>query len=133
MIEFVQTPVALELGQRLNAFRLEHGIAPLEPSQALTIAAQLHAEDMAARIVLSHQGGNGSQVSDRLEAQGYDWWSLAENVAFGQENPAQAMESWRKSDGHRENMLLPGVTQYGIGLAYNHIGPYWVMDLAAPR
>jgi len=121
-----------EVVEALNQLRGGAGLGPVFPDPALTAAAQLHAADMAARLLLTHTDEAGNLAGARIEAQGYRWWTVAENVAFGQRDAAEAMAAWTNSEGHRENMLLPAVTQVGMGIAANHLGLYWCMILARP-
>jgi uncharacterized protein YkwD len=67
-----------------------------------------------------------------MAARGYAWGFAAENVAFGQYDPLQVFTAWEGSEGHRLNMLTDKAADYGFGVARNHIGPYWVLVLAAP-
>ncbi|MCA8883390.1 MAG: CAP domain-containing protein [Rhodobacteraceae bacterium] len=123
---------AARFGDLLQTFRAAHGRAPLRAAQPLTRAAQIHAEDLARRIVLTHGSENGDLAAERAAAQGYAWALVLENVAFGQQNADQVLTSWANSPDHRTAMLNPEVTEYGVGLAWNHIGPYWALTLARP-
>lgn len=123
-----------EFGFLLNGFRAANGLAPLALVPTVTAVAQAHAEDLARREVLTHGSGpnNSDTAANRLEAAGYAWGFSAENVAFGQRNLQEVMAAWDGSVGHRETMLAEMATHYGFGGARNHIGPYWVLVLAAP-
>lgn len=96
--------------------------------------AQGHAEDLARRAVLSHGSGPGNMdvSGDRLSAAGYGWSFAAENTAFGQPDPGAVLAAWEASPGHRAAMLSQQAVHFGFGGARNHIGPYWVLVLAAP-
>lgn len=121
-------------GPLLNRYRAGYGLPPLDWHPILQAVAQSHAEDLARREVLSHGSGpnNTDTVANRLEAAGYAWRFAGENVAFGQQDAAQVMAAWHGSDGHRQLMQTDQATVYGIAMARNHIGPYWVLVLAAP-
>ena len=56
--------------------------------------------------------------------------TVAENVAFGCDTQACAMQMWAKSGGHRRNMLMKGISHYGIASATADNGrKYWVLVL----
>jgi uncharacterized protein YkwD len=53
---------------------------------------------------------------------------LAENIALGQRDAAEALSSWMNSSGHRANILSGSYSRIGIA-AYQSGGPdgpiYW--------
>jgi uncharacterized protein YkwD len=107
---FVQQVVDLT-----NNFRAKNGLAPLTLNSKLTEAAQIHTENMAVQDFFSHTGKDGSSAGDRAAKTGYDWRTLAENIAAGQRSPAEVVQAWIDSPGHRENMLNPSVKEIGVG------------------
>lgn len=117
-----------ELLQRVNSFRASQGRSALSFSPVLAQVAQSHANEMAARGVLSHTGANGSTVGTRARRAGYGWCLVAENIAQGQQSLAEAMVSWETSPGHRANLLNAGLKDVGLG----RNGDYWAMVFAAP-
>ena len=69
----------------------------------------------------------------RISAQGYTWRSWGENIAYGQESPAEVVTTWMNSPAHRENILDCGFTQIGIGIATTSSGTiYWTQNFATP-
>jgi uncharacterized protein YkwD len=93
----------------LNSFRAEHKLPPLTYSATLAGAAYGHAHDMARRNHLDHNG-----FAARAKVSG---GTAAENVSWG-------------CDDHRKNMLMKGVSSYGIASATAENGrKYWVMEL----
>ncbi|HIK44888.1 MAG TPA: CAP domain-containing protein [Leptolyngbyaceae cyanobacterium M65_K2018_010] len=117
----------------VNVERQRAGLAPLVLSPQLTTAAQRHAQDMANTRRLSHTGSDGSTLRSRIDATGYRWTSIGENVAMGQSTPEAVMASWMASPGHRQNILNPNFTQLGLGYALGGGRPYWVQVFAKPR
>ena len=52
----------------------------------------------------------------------------AENVAYGCKDPACVIQQWVNSSGHRRNMLIPGLTRYGLASATSPSGrTYWTL------
>lgn len=112
----------------VNAFRAASGRAPIAADARLAAAASAHAADMASKGYFSHSGADGSSVGARVKRQGYGFCFVAENIAQGQTSPAEALASWKASQGHRDNMLSANATQFGMAQA----GSYWVMVLGKP-
>lgn len=125
---------AVVVVERTNAVRAQYGLAPLAIHPQLVQAAQAHSADQAARQRMSHTGSNGSTVADRVDAVGYSWSGLAENVAAGQSTATGVTDAWLGSPGHRANMLNGSLVHIGVAVAYSSTGtPYWTMVLGAPR
>ncbi len=126
---FVAAAVALLTGWSapavaldLNAFRAEHKLPPLTYSATLGGAAYEHARDMARRNSLDHNG-----FKERAKMSG---GAAAENVSWGCADEDCAIRQWAKSAGHRKNMLMKGVSAYGLASATAENGrKYWVMML----
>lgn len=111
--------------------------AALSWSPLLTQAAEVHTQDMVANNFFSHAGSNGSSVSDRVNATGYAWSSLGENIAAGYAGIDAVMAGWLASEGHCANLMNPAFNQVGMvcvpGTAATTYGNYWTMDLAGSR
>jgi Cysteine-rich secretory protein family len=107
-----------------NAFRTEHKLAPVRLNAELTKAARAYAEFLAKSNLFSHTA-DGRQPADRAKAAGYAHCQIAENLAsnldsrgFATHRLAQeAIDGWKRSPGHRKNMLLPHVTEIGVAVA----------------
>ncbi|MEU0387865.1 CAP domain-containing protein [Streptomyces chartreusis] len=109
-----------------NRERARAGLPPLAADPLLTAAAQAHSADMVARDFYSHTAPGGSQPWDRAAAAGSTRCSIGENIACGQRSPAEVVEGWMNSPGHRANILKPGFTHLGVGFAGGgHAGTYW--------
>jgi len=116
----------------VNAERAKEKLSPLKISELLTKAARDHSSNMAKQGKLDHKlddKGPGERVKD----VGYEWSSVAENIAHGQDTPAAAMETWMGSDPHKAN-ILGQYTEFGIGIATDAEGRrYWTQVFAVPR
>ncbi len=98
-------------------------------------AAQTQAEQTASARRLEHvlPDARYPRPEDRLDASGYGWRAWAENIAFGQKTPSDAVEAWMQSPGHRKNLLNPKYTELGTGLAIDATGrPYYVQVFGRP-
>jgi len=106
----------------LNSYRAAHGRMPLNFSAELMGIAYAHAADMAARHHLDHRG-----FKQRMGALAS---TAAENVSYGCATEDCAIRQWARSAGHRRNMLMGGVSAYGIASAVSSNGRrYWVLEL----
>lgn len=115
-----------------NRERARAGLPPLAVDPLLTTAAQAHSADMVARAFYSHTAPDGSRPWDRAAAAGSTRRSIGENIACGQRSPADVVEGWMNSPGHRANILKPGFTHIGIGLAGGgRAGTYWTQLFGA--
>ncbi|MFD9936671.1 CAP domain-containing protein [Streptomyces massasporeus] len=109
-----------------NRERTRYGLPPLSADPSLTTAAQAHSADMVARAFYAHTAPDGSRPWDRAAAAGSTRRSIGENIACGQRSPADVVEGWMNSPGHRANILKPGFTHIGVGFAGGgRAGLYW--------
>ena len=82
---------------------------------------------------LGHTGSDGSSAGDRIDRVGYAWRSFAENAATGQYSPAEVVEGWMNSPGHRANILNPKLEEIGIGFSLDTNGStYWIQKFGTP-
>jgi uncharacterized protein YkwD len=118
---------AAEIVALINAERGKNGLGPVRLSPKLSAVAQQHACDNAARSSTSHQGSDGSDLSERLRRGGIQPQLAAENTGLGFTSPARAFAWWMASPAHRANILLKGITEIGVGEA-DGAQPAWVID-----
>jgi uncharacterized protein YkwD len=103
--EFRATPLQRAMLDAHNAERLKAGKLPLALSARLVEAARIHAEDMAQREEMSHEGSDGSTPDERIRRTGYQPQTTGENVAMGHTTVEEAVDGWMDSEGHRRNIL----------------------------
>ena len=117
-----------------NRRRAEHGLAPLAVDARLTAAAVAHGDDMARRGFFAHDSPDGRSVADRVQAAGYAYAVVAENLAAAQRTAAEVVQGWLDSPGHRRNLLSPDVTQIGVAhTAGGAYGTLWTQVFGRPR
>ena len=113
----------------VNQQRAANGCGALAANPQLMTAARLHSQDQAAHRKMSHDGSDGSTLAQRVSRAGYPGGNLAENVAYGYETPADVMDGWMHSDGHRRNILNCTYRDIGVGVAEGSDGRlYWTQD-----
>jgi uncharacterized protein YkwD len=119
--------------QLVNEQRKKEGLDPLTFNPLLVKAARLHSINQAKQNKLAHEL-DGKAPSDRVKDVGYEGGFVGENVAMGQHSPAEAMNSWMHSEGHRANILNKDYKEIGIGLATDSRGRiYWTQVFARPK
>ncbi|MGP2441117.1 CAP domain-containing protein [Streptomyces sp. JW3] len=117
----------------VNEERAAAGCSPVTENAQLTRAADDYSDVMAASGVMSHTGPDGSTMASRVEAAGYLWSALGENIARGQADAAAVMEAWMNSSGHRANILNCAFAEIGIGVHAGDGGPWWTQDFGTGR
>lgn len=128
-----QSAIERELIERANAEREKAKLTPLAGEPLVTLAARRHVVNMAKLNRLAHEL-DGQGVGDRLNHLGFGWVKCGENIARGQETPAEAIDSWMKSPGHRANLLGPTYTHIGVACCESPDGvKYWTMVLAQAK
>jgi hypothetical protein len=108
----------------LNEQRARHGLAPLRSEARLELAAQRYVGKMIDRRFFDHVDPDGLGPQDRILMAGYpatNAWT-GENLAYGtgpEGSPAEIVDHWMHSTGHRENILRGAFTEIGIGVAFD--------------
>jgi uncharacterized protein YkwD len=108
----------------VNHERRIRGLHRLHRDRRLERAATKFSRVMVFNDFFSHVSPGGSTVLSRVKATGYlhgaRGWTVGENIAFGTGHyatPAETVDAWMHSPGHRANILHPGFKEIGIGIA----------------
>lgn len=105
----------------LDHERREHDLAPFARDARLDRASRVHSRAMARRAFFAHRGADGSTPLGRMRAAGWPReLGGAENIAWGAggaATPAEIVEGWMDSPGHRRNILDPRLRAIGVGIA----------------
>lgn len=117
----------------VNKERAAASCSPVTANDRLTRAADDYSDVMASSGVMSHTGPDGSTMTTRVEAAGYQWSTLGENIARGQADAASVMKSWMNSPGHRANILNCSFKELGVGVHFGDGGPWWTQNFGAGR
>ncbi|MCL1788776.1 MAG: leucine-rich repeat protein [Oscillospiraceae bacterium] len=108
----------------VNAERAKVGVTALTLDKELTEAAMTRAVELSVNF--SHTRPSGENFSSIVSKTGI---TLGENIAAGQHNPEQVIESWMNSAGHRANILSTNgnnAKSIGIGCFQSGNTLYWV-------
>jgi hypothetical protein len=123
--------------RRTNEFRVERGLARVEPDAALGRAARDFADYMARTDRYGHEA-DGRKPSERARSRGYDLCYVSENIAYqvstGPFTTAELargfVEGWKESPGHRRNMLAPEALETAAAAARSaRTGRYYAVQM----
>jgi uncharacterized protein YkwD len=110
-----RTSTVSGLLQAVNQTRAAHGLRPLRIDTTLVRAARSHAVEMLRGNYFSHGAFHSRMVAFHVRGP-----QAGENLAWGNGSyaqPATIIGEWLASPAHRANLLRPGWTRIGIGLA----------------
>ena len=94
----------------------------------LEYSALLHARDMKKYNFFGHHSKDGKDVGTRVEAIGYKWLVIGENLGEGQKTFEEVLQDWIKSPSHCEMLMNPKVTEMGVA-KYDR---FWVQHFGKP-
>jgi uncharacterized protein YkwD len=100
-----------------NSARVANGAAALNLNSKLDASAQAKANDMVAKDYWSHNTPSGDPPWVFIDAQGYTYQKLGENLATGFNNEQATIDGWMASPSHKENLLDPAFVDVGFGYA----------------
>jgi uncharacterized protein YkwD len=91
---------------------------------------------MATGDFVSHEGSDGSEVSDRVEKLGYEWQMVGENISVGRESAEEVVAAWIRSPLHCEVLMQARITEIGGACFHNKDTKnktYWTVVFGAPK
>ncbi|KAA0014779.1 CAP domain-containing protein [Billgrantia pellis] len=109
---------------------------PLRWNCQLAEAAETHSRDMAENAYFSHTDEEQQGAAARVDATGYPWRRVGENIAAGQPDAASVVEGWLDSPGHCANLMNDAFTEMGaasVEASESKYSPFWTQVLARPR
>jgi uncharacterized protein YkwD len=127
----VDIDITNDFGSLINGVRLSEGSEILTFDDRLGSAAQDYAQLMLDENHFSHVGPDGSTFTERVDAVGYEYTSLRENIASGHRDTDAVFTAWQNSEGHRNNNLADDVDDFGLGFAEDGSGTRWVLILGS--
>ncbi|MDP9382060.1 MAG: Ig-like domain-containing protein, partial [Chloroflexota bacterium] len=112
--------VAQDVVERTNRERAALGLPPLKLQPNLRNSGMWFAQDMADNQYYSHTDRFGRSPSTRMFQFGYANSTITgENIASGQQTPADVVTAWMNSPGHRANILNADFREIGVGYGFN--------------
>jgi uncharacterized protein YkwD len=112
----------------ISAYRRQHGLPAVRVDAGLMQLARQQAHAMARAGVLDHNVGGSFQ----LRMSGTNRGIAAENIAVGTPDFSSTFDVWKRSSGHRANLLKRAITQIGIASAEapNSRKMFWALVMA---
>ena len=106
-----------------NEQRAAAGLDPLVEDAALDSRAQIRAGEIITSF--SHTRPDGSSCFTVIGD--VSWTTCGENIAAGYQTPADVVNGWMNSEGHRANIMNPSFKKIGIGYCTGgNYGTNWV-------
>lgn len=103
----------------VNQERTSRGLRALTPDLRLRRIARAHSRDMVRRRYFDHVSPDGRDTMARLRAGHWRGRSAGENLAWGSGElgtPADIVDAWMHSPGHRANILRRIFRRAGVGV-----------------
>lgn len=97
-----------------NRDRVLNNLSELKINPLLEKAAQMKADDMAARSYFAHNTPEGKTPWYWLELAGYEYLYAGENLAVNFQNSEEVQTAWMNSRGHFLNIVNPKFKEIGI-------------------
>ncbi len=115
-----------EVTRLVNVERSKRGLSQLSFNSQLSNVATLKSQDMINKNYFSHTSPTYGSPFDMMKQFNISYRAAGENIAMGQRTPAEVVNAWMNSQGHRENILNPNFTDIGVGVAKSSNGTlYW--------
>ncbi|OGL35056.1 hypothetical protein A3F65_01805 [Candidatus Saccharibacteria bacterium RIFCSPHIGHO2_12_FULL_47_16b] len=116
-LSYADTMQPNRLIAQTNLERQQAQLPTLRFSAKLAAAAQTKADDMVSRNYWSHDTPDGSPPWLFVARQSYGYNKLGENLAAGFNDETSTVAGWMASVAHRDNILDPGFSEVGFGVA----------------
>jgi len=100
-----------------NEERAGRNLPTLTRNAQLDEAAQMKAQDMAAKGYYAHVSPEGVTPMYWVEKAGYKYLIIGENLVVNRKDAEQVVDAFMGSPGHRANILRTDFTEIGVGVA----------------
>jgi uncharacterized protein YkwD len=130
---FEMTKQERRLLELVNKERAKAKLPELRPHPLLFKAARAHSANMAKQRKMEHIL-DGKRPSQRVQATGYDWGKVTENLITADETDVpleRIVKGWMDSKIHRDNILMKDVNETGLGIATNARGEIYFTQVFA--
>lgn len=105
----------------INQIRESRGLRPLQVDPALVEVARIRSRDMAAKGYFSHQPPDGCNYVCIMDSRRVPHAWAGENIAWNtwdwSQTGAVAVDMWKNSPPHMENILGCHYERFGSGVA----------------
>lgn len=102
----------------INQERAKNNIPVLAYNAQLEASACAKADDMLSKNYWSHVAPDGSHWAKFIDATGYRYYRVGENLAYGQLSNADVVTDWVGSETHLKNIKDAEFTEQGMCVRY---------------
>jgi uncharacterized protein YkwD len=126
--------LADEVVQLVNLERAIADLPPVVAHASLERVAGEYACAMVSRGFFSHRDPvSGQGPAARVVSASYNFEAVGENLAAGQQTPAEVVRVWMESRDHRAIILDPAWKDIGVAVrSGGEFGIYWVQEFGDP-
>ncbi|SHE33722.1 uncharacterized protein, YkwD family [Seinonella peptonophila] len=120
-----------EVIRLVNEERKKNGLKPLKTHQDLSFVARKKSADMCDNNYFNHDSPTYGSPEQMVNDHGISYYhGVGENIAEGYQTPAETINAWMNSEGHRRNILDPDYTHIGVGYVDGGgtYGTYWTQQ-----
>jgi uncharacterized protein YkwD len=103
--------------RRILRLRMAEGLPPVKRHAALERVAQAYADRMVREGFYGPEAPDGTTLRERIPENGGVWTTVSENLGWGT-SPLAAHFAIEHAAEARRNLLTPGVSYVGLGLAW---------------
>ncbi len=132
----IATNAARAVEQDCGEFGKMPAVSPVNRNNVLDRAASVHAQDMVYHNFFSHEGSDGSRVTERVSGVRYTGVPVGENLAATFRSPDGVVQGWLDSDSHCRILMSPHAMEAGFavldGDEKNDFAAYWVQVFGRP-
>lgn len=115
-----------QIVELINVYRASLNLNPLTMLNEASKEAIAHNAYMINQGIISHDFFHirSQNLKDNVEAK-----KVLENVGYGFYNAESVVSAWLNSEGHRENIENPNVTDFGISSTQDENGKYYFTNI----
>lgn len=115
----------------VNEQRVRQGLAPVTLDDALSRAAQAHADEMTSRQYLHFKSPEGREIEHWVREAGYVYQLVTEKLASTPDAPRAIAEGWSRAvESNRNSVFHPNVKDLGVGIGEVRGMPVYTLVLA---
>ncbi|MCF8714644.1 CAP domain-containing protein [Joostella atrarenae] len=123
LVEYVS--IEQEILSRINTYRSNKALPPLEILDNVSQLAQSHNDHMISEKEICHHFFNERQEEIKLKNKAI---IVGENVGFGHETAEEIVDGWIASEAHRKN-IEGDFNHMGISAKKNAEGDYYFTNI----
>lgn len=112
-----------EVIRLVNAERAKQGLSALSKNDGAVNVARVRAKEIVSSF--SHTRPDGRSCFTAASDLGVTYRTAGENIAYGYSTPAQVVNGWMNSEGHRKNILSKSFSKIGVGCYSSGGVLYW--------